>query len=455
MASKMKRYVLILILVLVIAGVLASLGYSAVRRPSVKLVVVTRLSPDEGEAIRKEFLSSEVAKSYGISDIEFRKVEMALWKDLAVSGDVDLFFVGEVPVYNILCNDGYLRAIDMPEVLELVKGLSPRYFMRSDSGGICWIAPARAVYGFIINERFIKLYNLSTPVVWGDVIKPSFSRSLLTADAPPISFPLPSRSGTAKTILHMILQKYGWVRGWEILTVLGANSRIVDSSERARDEAAEGVVALAPAYIGYGIAAENASKGLAKFVIPSGEGVLYLSPVAIAKGTKHPREAQAFILWLLSDRGQEALAKLFYYMPVRRIEGIRWVSELYESIEENAYEYDRDLATSIEFSVIYYFESAIANPDTDMKLKRVWKTLLNMYFKGGLSGGIDEYIHKIGRPLTITDPETGVKQEFTVGYAKKINARLVKDPEFREEFMKAVKMAALSRYEEVLNELKG
>jgi len=452
MNKKIITLVLIIIVIAIIGIYLALTFYGGTKT---KLVVITRLSPEESEALRKAFLTSDIAKKYNIVDVEFRKLDYALWRDLAISGDVDLFLIGEVPIYSSMCEEGLFRAIDMKDIIDITSKLDPSLIGKDKNENICWLAIGRAVYGYILNKDFIKQYKLSEPKKWADISNPKFAMSILK-DALPISFPLPSKSGTAKTIVHAILQKYGWEYGWEILTSIGALSRIVDSSEKARDEAAEGIVALAPAYIGYGILAENVSKGKAIFVVPEGEGVMYISPVAIAKNSKHPQEAQAFILWLLSDEGQRTIARLFYYIPVRPIENIEWARRFYGSIKELTFDYNRELAKSIDFSVIYYFEAAIADPDCNAKLKEIWRILIEKVIKNEINEQqFENYIKKIGAPLVITDPITGKSMLFTIDYAKSINDDIIKDPALRDEFINNVKSAALERYDEILKELRG
>lgn len=452
MSKKAIVLVLVAVIVAAVSTYLVSTLYTHTRT---KLIIITRLSPEESEAIRSAFLASDIAKEYNIIDVEFRKLDYALWRDLATSGDVDLFLIGEVPIYSSMCEEGLFRAIDMKEIIEITSKLDPSLIGKDKNGNICWLAIGRAIYGYILNRDFIKQYNLLEPRRWIDISNPKFAMSILK-DAPPISFPLPSKSGTAKTIIHAILQKYGWEYGWEILTSIGALSRIVDSSEKARDEAAEGIVALAPAYIGYGILAENISKGKAIFIVPEGEGIMYISPVAIAKNSKHPREAQAFILWLLSDEGQRTIAKLFYYIPVRPIESVKWAKRFYEAVEKLTFNYDRELAKTIDFSVIYYFEAAIADPDCNAKLKEIWRILLEKISRNEINEQeFENYIKKISAPLTIIDPITGKLVLFTINYAKSINENIMKDPALRDKFIINVKSAAIERYDKILEELRG
>ena len=421
-------------------------------KKEIVLKIVTRLSPEEQKEIRQAFLSSKIAKEYHIKDVEFTKVDYSLWKQLALSGKVDLFFIGEKVVYDRLCKEGAFAPITMDKLVSIINGLKPQFVGRDDKGDICWVAVGQAVYGYIVNNNFLKQYGLPKPVKWDSLENPVYLKPLLS-HAYTVSFPRPTKSGTARTTMHGILQIYGWDDGWRLLTVIGMEAGIVDSSEKARDQAAEGIVGVAPAYIGYGIEAEKEGKG-AVFEIPRGEGIAYISPVALAKKAPHPREAQAFILWLLSPNGQKTIARLFYYLPVRNITGISWVKEVYQKMKGNIFQYNRTLAEKVDLAATTYFEAAIADSDTNALLKEIGQLAAQLMEKGKLSENQWLKIVEQLAPLTIKDPWTGKQVKFTLQYAEKINNKLQNNAD-RDKFYNAVKSAAINTYKKVLEELKS
>lgn len=442
--------------VLVVAGFVAFYflgiaGNGAKQAKSVTLVVVTRLSPEEQKELKKAFLNSSIAKEYGIRDIDFRKVSYAQWRQLALSGKVDGFVIGEKLVYDQLCREGAFAPLSGKQLQALISQLPPR-LIGTRGGEVCWVAVGQAVYGYIVNKVFLEKHGLPTPEKWGSLLSPVYLKPLLKG-VDTVSWPRPSMSGTARTTLHGILQRYGWERGWQLLTAIGMEASIVDSSEKARDEAAEGLVAVAPAYIGYGIEAEKMSKGAAEFLIPRGEGILYISPAALAAKAPHPEAMKAFIRWLLSDEGQRTLARLYYYIPVRRVSGIDWVKRIYQQLQGNIFEYNRSLAEKLDKAVVTYFEAAIADPDANALLKQIGRRLAELIKEGKLDmEQAEAVIEKAGAPLTIRDPLSGKQTVFTQSYAEKINKALEK-PEKRQEFYNAVKEAAITRYKKILQEL--
>ncbi|MEM4879229.1 MAG: hypothetical protein QW822_04690, partial [Desulfurococcaceae archaeon] len=123
----MRHYlILIMIVAIIVASIAGILIYQYMSRtPSreVKLTVVTRLAPEEGAALRERFLNSSVAREYGIVDIEFIKEDIAKWPIYAEEGRADLFFIGGYAVYKDLCEKGYLRPIEDPDLLKTIEAI--------------------------------------------------------------------------------------------------------------------------------------------------------------------------------------------------------------------------------------------------------------------------------------------------------------------------------------------
>jgi len=418
------------------------------QKREVKLVVITRLAPEEGNALRERFLKSELASRAGIVDVEFRKEDVGKWRSFVESGAVDIFFVGGYAVYSSLCRDGYLEPITNSEIISRASSIGAQMF-RDERGNICFLSASRTIFSFTVNNDYLSRYSLPKPRSWEDLASPNFSASLLKED-PAISFPTPSKSTTAARTIQLILQKYGWDRGWEILTIIGANSKIVESSERARDDVALGVSGAAPTVLVYGLRAVNASGGKAEFIIAEKGLLPDISPVAIARNTKNKAAAEAFILWLLSDEGQKALAELFYYLPYQLPRGTA-LEEIYRRAEGNIYPYDPEDASKWEFSAIYYFEASIADPDANSLLKRIWTKAVSLYQAGKLSQkDLEDLVHKIGSPLEIEF--NGTKSVFTKEFASKINNMLT-SPANVDAFKSSVKRAAITRYSSILSSL--
>jgi len=445
--SMRVRLLPLVVLVLVVAVSVGYAAYILTQRPEVRLTIASRLSAEEADAVRSAFLASSIARRYNIVDVEIKKLDFNLWKDLGLRGEVDLFLVGEPSIFNSLCGDGVLRPIDLPELLETSKKLPQGFAGYSSKGSLCWLGVGLGVYGFIVNNDFLERYRLPQPGSWADLASPAYA-SVLSEGRFLISFPLPSKSGTARTTVMGLLQRYGWEDGWRVLTVIGALSSFVTSSERARDDAATGTVGLAPAYIGYGLQAEKVSGGRAVFISPRGETILYVSPVAVAVGTKHPVEAQAFILWLLGPEGQKLVVEKFGYLPALEVAGLEAMAGRTREALANAMNYSTEFESSVREAVVTYFEASIADPDIQKLLTDVYSRLCRTRPEE-----LSEWLVKLGSPLTIRDPITGNYVEFTFDYAKQVSSAIRAGTLNRDDLYQSIKEAAIGRLTRLMSEL--
>jgi len=439
--------VAVAVVVVVAVAAAAYLAYTSTQRPAVKLVVASRLSAEEADAVRAAFLASDVARRYNIVDVEIKKLDYSLWKDLSVRGEVDLLLVGEPSIFNSLCEAGALRYLDSRELLDLARKMPPEFVGRSKEGSICWIGIGLGVYGFIVNRDFLSRYNLPEPASWADLANPVYARPLGEGRYV-VSFPLPSKSGTARTTVMGVLQKYGWYRGWQLLTAIGALSSFVTSSERARDDATVGVVAVAPAYIGYGLQAERASGGRAVFVAPTGETILYVSPVAVATGTRYPVEAQAFIAWFLGPEGQRLVVEKFGYLPAVEVPGLEAMAGRTREAISKAMSYDTGFESRVREAVITYFEASISDPDVQKLLTEVYSRICSNY-----PGELTKWLERLGSPLVLRDPLTGSYVEFTEEYAVQVSSAIREGRISRDSLYQSVKEAALARLQQLMKEL--
>lgn len=440
---------LVVAVVIAVAAAAAYLVYTSTQRPAVRLVVASRLSAEEADAVRSAFLASDIARRYNIVDVEIKKLDFSLWKDLSVRGEVDLLLVGEPPIFNSLCEAGALRYLDSRELTDLARRLPREFVGYSKDGSVCWLGIGLGVYGFIVNRDFLNRYNLPEPSSWADLASPTYARPLEEGRYV-VSFPLPSKSGTARTTVMGVLQKYGWVRGWQLLTAIGAISSFVTSSERARDDAAAGVVAVAPAYIGYGLQAERASGGRAVFVTPVGETILYVSPVAVAAGTKHPAEAQAFIAWLLGPEGQRLVVEKFGYLPAVEVPDLEAMAGRTREAISRAMSYDTGFESRVREAVVTYFEASISDPDVQKLLTEVYSKACRAH-----AGEFSRWLEKLGSPLVIRDPLTGGYVEFSGDYAAQVSSAIRDGRVSRDALYQSVKEAALARLQQLLRELGG
>jgi phosphoglycerate transport regulatory protein PgtC len=116
----------------------------------------------------------------------------------------------------------------------------------------------------------------------------------------------PSRSGTTHLTVEVILQAYGWPKGWELLLASGGNmGTITERSFGAPEAVISGQYGVGVVIDFFGLSA-IASGQPVDFAYPSLTAVVPAS-VAKVKGAPNGANADKFIGYLLSDEGQMLL----------------------------------------------------------------------------------------------------------------------------------------------------
>jgi len=211
---------------------------------------------------------------------------------------VDLFFGGGTDPYEELKRLGLLEPCRLPE--EALRELAP------DIGGVplydkdfTWYAATMAGFGIIYNKIVLERLGLPEPKTWEDLARPELRTWVGSGD--------PRKSGSVHMAYEIILQGYGWERGWPLITAMGANVRGFSShgSQTAKD------VALGE--VAYGLAIDSfawaqvreAGEDKIGFVLPQDLTVVNGDAIAILKGAPHRNVAERFIRFVLSEPGQK------------------------------------------------------------------------------------------------------------------------------------------------------
>jgi ABC-type glycerol-3-phosphate transport system substrate-binding protein len=106
--------------------------------------------------------------------------------------------------------------------------------------------------------------------------------------------------------VEVILQAYGWERGWALLLQTGGNmGAITERSFGVPEAVISGQFGVGVVIDFFGLSA-IASGHPVDFAYPSLTSVVPAS-VAVVRGAPHPAEARAFVEYLLADEGQQRL----------------------------------------------------------------------------------------------------------------------------------------------------
>jgi len=272
-----------------------------------KLVII---SP-HWEGIRKEYEAAfrEWYKAKYGKDVEIEWLAMGTSDCLKYIEDqfskhpesigIDIFWGGGVDPYMKLASEGLLYPFkDIPEE---ILGKIPK-----DIGGIpvydeeCrWFGTALSGFGVIYNKKVLEAEKLAEPNTWEDLAKPEYLGWIMSAD--------PRHSGSTHMCYEIMLQAYGWERGWEIIVLLGANvKKFTQHSSEVPEAVAAGEAACGLAIDFYAWSA-IAKYGIERigYVMPEGLTVINPDSIAILKGAPHLDIAKEFVKFVLSKEGQK------------------------------------------------------------------------------------------------------------------------------------------------------
>jgi ABC-type Fe3+ transport system substrate-binding protein len=216
----------------------------------------------------------------------------------------DLVFGGGVDNYVALAEEGYLEGVEVPpRTLSEIPLAMGGYPLRDEGGR--WFAACLSSFGICYNKEVLRREKLPVPREWEDLADPRFYNWVGSGE--------PRSSGTVHMCYEMILQTYGWEKGFELVTRMAGNVR-------AFNEGGGGVprdVALGQFAAGGSIdfyALERViclGSDSVGYVVPMKMPVINGDPVAVIRGAPHAEAAAEFVRFVLSEPGQ----KLWFARP--------------------------------------------------------------------------------------------------------------------------------------------
>jgi len=145
------------------------------------------------------------------------------------------------------------------------------------------------------NTRYLALHKLPAPREWTDLADARYWGHLVIS--------APSRSGTTHLTVEVILQAYGWEKGWALLLQSGGNmGSITERSFGVPEAVVSGQYGIGVVIDFFGLSAIASGQPI-DFAYPSLTSVVPAS-VAVVKNGPNPANARAFVEYLLGDEGQ-------------------------------------------------------------------------------------------------------------------------------------------------------
>ena len=212
--------------------------------------------------------------------------------------DIDLFFGGGMDPYIDLSERNFCEPYKLPEDiltrLPAKIGGVPLYDPQYQ-----WYGATLAGFGIVYNKRVLDILGFPPPKTWADLGNPKFFSWVGSGD--------PRKSGSVHMAYELILQAYGWEKGWEVITTMGANVRNFGASgSYAPKEVAVGEVAYGLSIDFYAwMQAEQVGGGYIGFTMPDNLTIVNPDGIAILKGAPNLPAAQIFLEFVMSDAGQK------------------------------------------------------------------------------------------------------------------------------------------------------
>jgi ABC-type Fe3+ transport system substrate-binding protein len=208
---------------------------------------------------------------------------------------IDVFFGGGTPPFRTLAREGLLIPEPIPFPPGLPASLGGIRLQAPEEG---WYGTALSSFGILYNRLLLARHSLPEPRRWADLARPEALGWVACVD--------PRGSGSAHVIYEIVLQKYGWERGFSLLARMAANAKtFTRGASGVLPAIASGEAAFAVAIDQYAwsLIGSDGSDRIG-FALPEGETVITPDPAGILKGAPHPEVARRFLEFLLSLEAQ-------------------------------------------------------------------------------------------------------------------------------------------------------
>lgn len=292
---------------------------------------------------------------------------------------VDLMFGGGVAPYLTASEHGWLDAVEVPpDILNAIPATcagAPTY-----DANRRWFGVALSGFGILYNRPLVERLKLPVPEDWQALGRPEYFSWVGSGD--------PRSSGSVHMCYEIILQAYGFEKGWDLITRICANVRgFGEAGGVVPREVGVGEIAAGMVIDQYAQTVINSvGSDWLVFVLPRQTTVIGPDAIGVIRGSKHPDLSRLFVEYVLSPEGQRILYQpagvngqksSLYRMPV--------VASLYREAhapQNNPYDYPAGLKYddpkgSQRWSTVNDLMGVwLIDAHTD--LRRAWKRIIDL-----------------------------------------------------------------------------
>lgn len=427
MLFTIRKLLLVSLIIMMMAGstgtgAMTSVHKNNVKTDAIKLSISTRHDAILYDKVAAAFVKTSLAASVGItstSEIQFTAPSTyeGFYKEMTDPFfKKDLGWGGGPTLFTALANQGAVKPMTDPDVLAVANqienvtaGAAMKHYI-NDS--LVWVGSAISSFGFTVNNKVLQDRGLAKPTTWDDLGKPDYytygsEYNIGMGNAP---------DTTSNTrIYQIILQKYGWEKGWELLTRMAGNSKIYGGSVETLNSVIAGETAIAMTIDFYGLNA-MASNPNCEYIVPTNGSIVNADPIAYAQNPAHPAAAKAFIQYVLSPEGQAVLfdpqinrlpvrADAFDVVDSGSGQTMKQIyPDLYDlyqrTISNKGIDFDEDLATAQYSTMRWYFEYSIT--DVHTKLRNTWSQMVSAYKNGGFPTSPEQRFEQLAEAFGVT-----------------------------------------------------
>ena len=316
----MKRAVVLLSLVAFALLGVWSLSFAQAPAIENELYLITPVSKDVHDPMLKAF-AAWAKKKYNV-DVKTSAIpkgtpvaygQILEWKG---KPQADVFWGGEATLFDQLAIEGLLEQVNIPKAMwdEIPASIGKPVPLPLKDPKKFWVGTTLEPYGIIYQPTLLKRLGVVIKD-WEDLLNPKLKGQIAQCT--------PDRSSSSHASYEVILQTYGWEKGWEWLTKLAANTGIFTARSRdVPNVVAKGEFAVGFAVPSYMAFAEVLGGYDVMYVYPKNAYVTP-EPMSVLKGAPHSKAGQAFIEFCLSEEGQKLFSELGVYpiTPKYKVQG--------------------------------------------------------------------------------------------------------------------------------------
>ncbi len=280
----------------ILSAIVLSTAPAGAKAATKELVIVTSFPKELFEGYKKAFERKHPGVTVVIKQQQTNQGVTYL-RETRARPDADLFWASAPDAFQTLKADGLLAKVDLSK--EIAARIPPKIgaFPIHDPDGT-YFGFAVSGYGLMWNKNYLQVKRLPAPKEWTDLADPKYHGHLVIS--------APSRSGTTHLTIEVILQAYGWEKGWALLLNSGGNmGAITERSFGVPEAVINGQYGIGVVIDFFGLSA-IASGNPVDFAYPPLTAVVPAS-VAAVKGAPNPDNARTFVNYLLGEEGQMLL----------------------------------------------------------------------------------------------------------------------------------------------------